>query len=292
MAYRMLHSTNYLNGDRDVNVHRAVVKDHYGMHTHDFIEMVLITSGMGIHTVGDESYPLKKGDMFILNANVPHAYTAVPESPLTVYNCLFQPAAIDAALGDGRDFIKAMYGAMFHSFADFSGAGDYIKLQTTSALAIEILFNEIYNEYQRKESGYTHMVRADLIKLLIYTFREYQSSSRNTGYSPAYQRAAVEMAISYMQEHYMQNLTNDQLASLSYMSVPCFCRVFKRETGMSAFSMLQKIRIERAIKLLLGTDRTIEDIMERVGYSDRKNFYAIFRRQTGTTPGDYRNRRE
>lgn len=287
MACRMLYARSYLCDERDVNIHRAVVKDHYAMHTHDFIEMVLITSGEGIHTVGEESYRLKKGDMFILNSDVPHAYKADSGSPLIVYNCLFKPASIDSALGDGRDFIKAMYESMTCAFAEFSGSKNYVKLQGGS-MDIEMLFNGIYQEYQHKEPGYAHMVRADLSRILVLIFRKYRAECQKHSYSFVFRRLAIDTAVRYMQEHYRERISNAELASLAYLSEGYFSRIFKAQTGMSATQMLQSIRIERAKELLQTTAYSVEKIMSMIGYADRKHFYAVFTKCTGKTPGEYR----
>jgi two-component system response regulator YesN len=64
--------------------------------------------------------------------------------------------------------------------------------------------------------------------------------------------------------------------------------VFKKETGMSISDYLQQTRIEYAKELLLNTDQSVSEIANASGYSNLSYFSAIFKKITGTSPGEYR----
>ena len=65
-------------------------------------------------------------------------------------------------------------------------------------------------------------------------------------------------------------------------------RRFKAATGSSLIDYLQNLRIEEAKRSLENTDLPIEEISERVGYSDASFFRRLFKRLTGLTPSHYR----
>ena len=65
----------------------------------------------------------------------------------------------------------------------------------------------------------------------------------------------------------------------------------KTFNGISSQPMkkyIQKEKLEWARKVLLSTDKTVEEIMEEAGYNDKKYFYEIFKREYGVSPGKYR----
>lgn len=68
------------------------------LHTHEFIEIVYISRGHGVHVVNGSTYPVAKGDLFIINFDTPHSF--FPNDPensahLEVYNCMFMPEFIE-----------------------------------------------------------------------------------------------------------------------------------------------------------------------------------------------------
>ena len=65
-------------------------------------------------------------------------------------------------------------------------------------------------------------------------------------------------------------------------------RRFKAATGLSLIEYVQNLRIERGKELLESTDIAIEEISERVGYSDASFFRRLFRRLVGLAPVAYR----
>jgi mannose-6-phosphate isomerase-like protein (cupin superfamily) len=70
------------------------------LHKHEFIEMVYIVSGSANHRIGDEVYPVKRGDLFIINMDTAHAFycdTPSPE-PFVAYDLLFTPEFFDQSL--------------------------------------------------------------------------------------------------------------------------------------------------------------------------------------------------
>lgn len=99
----------------------------------------------------------------------------------------------------------------------------------------------------------------------------------------------IEDAITYMRQHYNQDLSTREMAEILHLNTNYFCDLFKKETGMTFLDYLTKIRIETAKKLLREkvSIRTYE-VAEMVGYSDSRYFARIFKRETGSTPSEYR----
>ena len=95
--------------------------------------------------------------------------------------------------------------------------------------------------------------------------------------------------LSYMQEQYTKDISTTEVAGMMAMSVPHFCRLFKKTVGCSFHEYLRSIRIAEAIKLLITTDNNISQIASKVGYDNPGCFIRVFRKQTGLPPLQYKN---
>jgi len=72
------------------------------------------------------------------------------------------------------------------------------------------------------------------------------------------------------------------------MSEPGFSRFFKRVTGHGFIDLMRKLRVQRACRLLLQTQRSVADICFEVGYGNLSNFNRHFRYEMKVTPSEYR----
>ncbi len=100
----------------------------------------------------------------------------------------------------------------------------------------------------------------------------------------------VEKIQTYMQHNYQKNLTQDFIASLFYLNRSYLSTLFKQKTGMKFVDYLNEIRIEKSKELLKDSDRKMYQISKSVGYDNPKYFFRIFKKKTGMTPEQYRER--
>ncbi|CAM3136347.1 AraC family transcriptional regulator [Paenibacillus lupini] len=98
----------------------------------------------------------------------------------------------------------------------------------------------------------------------------------------------VNEAVEYMDTHYENMISLDQLADKLDLSKYHLLRVFSKTVGMSPNHYLNQVRIKAAMRLLRETEWSIERIAEQVGYSGGSYFIKWFRKITGETPGNFR----
>lgn len=94
----------------------------------------------------------------------------------------------------------------------------------------------------------------------------------------------------WMEINYQANIIIDQLSSQFGLSNRSLIRRFKQSAGVTPSVYLQDVRIDVASKLLVQTNKTIEEIIDKTGYSDASSFTKLFKRKTGLTPSIYRAR--
>lgn len=97
----------------------------------------------------------------------------------------------------------------------------------------------------------------------------------------------IETAQVYLEEHYQEKISVEQLASMLALSRRNLERRFKKATGNSIVEYLQRVRIEAAKLSLESSQEQVSEVMYKVGYTDSKAFRDIFKRITGLSPMQY-----
>lgn len=98
----------------------------------------------------------------------------------------------------------------------------------------------------------------------------------------------IRIAKQYIQRHYNEPITLEDVCAATGFSVSYFSTMFKKETGEGFSKYLTRVRVEQAKTLLQDTNLSITEICERVGYSDLKHFTGTFKKLTSLNPAQYR----
>ncbi len=100
----------------------------------------------------------------------------------------------------------------------------------------------------------------------------------------------VKQVQRWLQQHYAQTFTLDELAQRFSVSKRTLIRRFNAALDSPPNAYLQSLRIEAAQKLLEDTELTVDTVMSQVGYEDPSSFRRLFRKHSGLTPTEYRRR--
>ncbi|MFK9094547.1 bifunctional transcriptional activator/DNA repair enzyme AdaA [Bacillus salipaludis] len=98
----------------------------------------------------------------------------------------------------------------------------------------------------------------------------------------------VAIMTEYIDNNYPDKLTLETLAEISHGSAYHLHRTFKKITGITPVEYIQQVRINKAKKYLLQSDRTVADIAKKVGISNTPYFITLFKKMTGATPAQFR----
>ncbi len=103
-------------------------------------------------------------------------------------------------------------------------------------------------------------------------------------------RTPLSYVFQYISQHFAEPITLGQLAELEHISKSYLSRQFKRLTGQTVISYLNRQRIETAKQLLSGSTESVNEIACQVGFESPKYFYRAFRNLTGESPASFRRR--
>ena len=159
--------------------------------------------------------------------------------------------------------------------------GDTIEaFYPTNPVALEALFKEIYENWNKKEIDYKHTCSAILNKIFAELYRQAYNEIPNP--------SKIKKSAEYIAENYMKpDINIKMLAQKSNMSEVYFRKLFKEEFGVSPKKYIISSRIHLAKNLIESGYYTLSEVAEKCGFSDYKYFSTEFKKITGSSPSDY-----
>ena len=94
----------------------------------------------------------------------------------------------------------------------------------------------------------------------------------------------------FIRQHACDGINVSDVTGITSLSRRQLERRFREELGRTPHEQITTTQIDRVKQLLRETDMTLEQIAPKAGYSHKESLSAVFKRETGETPGDYRRR--
>ncbi len=155
------------------------------------------------------------------------------------------------------------------------------EMNTNKLKPLSVDWNQLQKQLLEKE---TLDAMAEELSAL---FRELQKQQEDG--DAGKNRILFDTIKEYIEDRYQDpNLSLQGIASMLKMSSAHVGKLFKQSEGLSVAEYITEIRLAHTVRLLETTDRSVSDVMERVGFINRSNFYKLFKNKFGVTPNEYR----
>lgn len=92
----------------------------------------------------------------------------------------------------------------------------------------------------------------------------------------------------HINEHFKEHISLDEIADIANMTVPAFCRYFKKVTGKTFTKLVNEYRVVHATKLLTESQMSITDVAYECGFNNFSHFNKLFKEITGKSASKYR----
>lgn len=252
-------------------------------HWHEHIEILHVVKGSAIQHIEDKRFDINKGDVVIVGINQIHAtYTRESENAyIVVYHFNLKDLVGDKA-GYGLQIIELFSGIL--TLPKPIKTKDFIGNKIKELLvAIESAsLNDTLPSKCRMQSLCT-----ELIGVCIEHY-ELDEGYR-TGLSTERAKSALSEAFEYIDLHYQQKMTLDEVAMVTGFSVPHFSRLIRKATGKSFITYLNHYRINKAIAQMLD-GKSITEAAYESGYGNISSFNRSFKTYKGMSPRLYMKR--
>ncbi|MEC0227114.1 AraC family transcriptional regulator [Paenibacillus alba] len=230
--------------------------------------LVLVTYGRCIYWINEKKQVLEKGQWLLIPSQVPFYGRSVPT------------------------MIHEKYVVQFTSLSAVEPF-PLLQLQhytTRSTGKYELILDRLrlmHLQWQDKQPYYRTLCEALLKELFVYLHREWDevAASKAT-------LQLVEQMKGYVQSHYREHVTKDELGACISRSPNYAASLFRKVTGQTISEFVHATRIKTAVYMLRHSALTVSEISEFIGYNDPSYFYRVFRRLTGLVPTDLVSDRE
>ncbi|MEF1309503.1 helix-turn-helix domain-containing protein [Vibrio mytili] len=260
----------------------------FGLHRHDYSELFLVISGKGNHLVSSYAYPLKAGDIFVINGNIEHAFQDVED--LRIINLMFEA---------GSPFFETPslkrlsgYQAMFKVEPIARQKNKYraqLTLNDEQLPIVTQLIQAIGHEYEQGETGFEMMLTSLMQQLAVTLARMYQQQTQDLPQTTM----ALGRALIFIEQNFTNiNLNSRDIAQAAFTSQRQLERLFKQFLNTSPNHYLREMQLKYAYALLTSGNATqIQKVAEQSGFSDSNYFSKCFKKKYALSPRQYMKQR-
>lgn len=253
-------------------------------HWHTEIEIFYVAEGNLLFWVEDQQYNLNKGDAIVIPSNLLHRAQRVDQCPCSFYAVVFSPNLILDA------FPYPEFSENAGPLLD-TGSRSAVLLKSEKKLEEEVIFylKQIFAFY-RKEIRSCGLEICGLLFIIWQRLYLEHYAKLPSGKNSSTQNQEIKKVLEYIQEHYNENISLDDLAVQCHLSRGYFCRIFKEAYGIKPFEYINRYRIVQASRLLLTSDKKITQVCNECGFNGVSYFNRMFYKYTGMNPSTYRER--
>ena len=254
-------------------------------HWHSYCEITRVLDGKGNYFVNGQEYTMEKDDVIIFNNAEPHGWKLLEET-MDLLVMVFPPEFVAEKI----NFFDTEYLRPFvergSNFRNRIGREEPVNREIRGGI------HEIYQEWEERRVGYPLMIKANVLRILTVLIRAYQDESKSDAMLTEKKNAMkrLEQAFSYIDEHYCDKITLEEVASSVYMSSNYFSTYFRKVTNISFSEYVTRLRVGRARELLREDTKSITEIAMECGFNNISNFYRLYKKHVGNPPGDEKNR--
>lgn len=255
------------------------------LHTHNFSELVIVLRGAGVHISPAGDYPIGAGNAFVLHGHQAHGYRDTTD--LELVNILFCLDELAVPLQDV--VLLPGYHALFTLEPLFRARDKFesrLRLRPEELRQVAESVARMEKESRNQVAGWRFALTACFM-LLMADLCRYYSHMENPAAQPLLRLGRV---IGYLEQHYHEQLTLDQLADIGDMSRRTLTREFRHALGYSPIEYLIRLRISHAGALMQEGRATVTDVAFQVGFLDSNYFARQFRTRMGCSPREFRAR--
>lgn len=247
-------------------------------HWHEEAEFTRIEKGSCTYQIHLETYEVEEGDLIFIPPAVLHAISNEKEERMQSETYVFHMDFLGAKAADIcaiRYLNPLMNQKLIPPFVIKKGHPLYEK-------AAE-LFENINAEYDKKTPGYEIGIKSYLLQLVAalipYCTRNTEADAILTEHAKK-----LKEVLSYIDAHYMEELTISGLAGICFFSEYYFMRFFKKYMGMSCVQYIKNVRLERAADQFENGETNTLEVALACGFSNLSYFHREFKKKYGMTP--------
>ena len=254
-------------------------------HWHEELELGYIEQGVSVIRTINQEYPVHQGNGFFINTNVADTkINGSPGSPALEVNHIFHPIFIGGHFGS-RITTKYLNPILQNQQI----AVHIIRRgsKETDALLDQLILLKEMNRKPNQEI----LIRNTLSDAWLLLLDEIEKHFEAPQVIETERQTRIKSMLSYIHRNFGEKITLEEIAAAANISAREANRIFQKTVRQTPFEYLLSYRLSRAKELLSRSDLPVTEISCRCGFTDSAYMGKQFRKATGMTPKEYRQRK-
>lgn len=244
------------------------------IHWHSAIELIYVLNGSSAVTVGQKSRVVSAGDFVVIDANELHEYRYEKNSNVMV---------IHFSRKSMRQFVPGMRELHFHCTQDTLRPDQYESYKRVCQCLMEIPLLHV-----EQPMGYELKCHAIAMEIFYELLQHFTTKQPRFLTERANNLQRMHEITEYIDQHYSEQLTLEEVASHFFLNSAYFSRLFHKHIGVTFTSYLNQVRIAHVYSDIRNTKTGIMELAEKHGFTNYKLFNHLFHSIYGCTPREAR----
>ena len=267
---------SYMN-DLPISISLQSIND-YPIHWHNTLEIIFVLEGTVNVLIESGNYEVFEREIEIINCDEAHKIYSKEKNKILIFH--IDPTFFEKYYND-------MENIYFYTNSSEEGAQQEAKYDV-----LRNYLSIIACEAIQKSENFDDQIESVLVKLLFHLINNfhYLNYDEKDLKENAIQFERYHRIRKYIYNNYMNKISLQDIASQEYLSSYYLSHQIKYMAGTNFKELLNNVRVDESIKLLLDTDKTISDISEDVGFSHSRYYNKSFKDYYKCTPLQYRKK--
>ena len=254
-------------------------KNHTFWHYHPEIELVYVNEGSGKRQIGSHVSYYQNGDLILIGANLPH--------------CGFTDSLTNNDRETVIQFSPDFLGKNFWEIPEMRN----VRVLLERAKNGIVFHGEDKNLIGEKIEALSSLTNYKRLLGLLEVLNMLENAKDFTllnaeGFvldTELEDHNRINVIFNFVKNEFKRNIALEEIADVVSMTVPAFCRYFKKTTGKTFVQFVNEYRLVHAAKLLHEKQISITDVCFESGFNNFSHFNKQFKKFTGKSPSVYRN---
>lgn len=247
-------------------------------HFHPELELIYINKGQGKTHIGNHLSYFNNSQLILIGSNLPHnGFTDRLTANGTETTVQFKSNFL------GDDFLNVPEMAPIVALFERAKQGIRFKVETKKGVGHKI-------DKLLEHQGLKRVLKfLDILNYLATTDDYTLLNADGFAFETEPQDSTkIDVIFKYVNKNFQNHITLDEIADKVSMTVPAFCRYFKKATGKTFTQLVNEYRVVHATKLLNESQKSIADICFECGFNNFSHFNKQFNEITGKSASNYR----
>lgn len=253
------------------------------LHWHSELELIVIQKGRGFVSVDLQKRSVSSGDIVLIRPGQLHSIEQDPGHIMEYENIIMKPELLISGSNDlcAVRFLTPLINGVIPSDTFLTPTLSYYEETAECIRQIDRLCDA-------QPLGYQLAVKGHLFEFFFLLVSNRQKKMKTSPASQVKSLEKMKTILKYIEEHYAEHITVEDMAKLTYYSKSHFMKFFKAHMGTGFIDYLNDYRLTMAERMLGSSDLTVLETAQACGFDNLSYFNRIFKRKYGQPPGKYR----